>query len=44
MLSYTLIILDLSAVLSVKAIQTILLSFVKALYSIDSVHKLAIRL
>jgi hypothetical protein len=44
MLSYTLIILDLGAVLSVKAIQTILLSSVKALHSTDSVHKLAIRL
>jgi hypothetical protein len=43
-LSYTLIILDLDAVLSAKAIQIILLGFVKALYNTNNVYKLAIRL
>jgi hypothetical protein len=42
-LSYILIILDLSAVLSVKAIQTTLLSSVKALYSTDNIHRLVIK-
>jgi hypothetical protein len=44
MLSYTLIILDLSAVLSAKAIQITLFSFIKALYNINNIHKLVIRL
>jgi hypothetical protein len=44
MLSYTLITLDLNAVLSAKAIQTTLLGFVKVLHNIDNIHKLAIRL
>jgi hypothetical protein len=44
MLSYTLITLDLGAVLSAKAIQTTLLGFVKALRGTDSIHKLATRL
>jgi hypothetical protein len=43
MLSYTLITLNLGAVLSVKVIQTILFGFVKALCDIDNIHKLAIR-
>jgi hypothetical protein len=43
MLSYTLIILNLDAVLSIKAIQITLLGFVKALYNTNSVYKLVIR-
>jgi hypothetical protein len=41
MLSYILIVLNLNVVLSARAIQTILLGFVKALYSANNVHKLA---
>jgi hypothetical protein len=43
MLSYILITLDLGAVLSARVIQTILLDFIKALHSVDNIHKLAIR-
>jgi hypothetical protein len=43
MLSYILITLNLDAVLSAKAIQTTLLSSVKALRNTDNIHKLAIR-
>jgi hypothetical protein len=44
MLNYILIILNLSAVLNAKAIQTTLLGFIKALYNTDNIYKLVIRL
>jgi hypothetical protein len=44
MLSYTLTILNLSTVLSIKATQTILLNSVKLLFDIVNIYKLVTRL